>query len=177
MLYLTVPPAEYWDSEKQEFVYTKEAVLQLEHSLVSISKWEAKWHKPYHSKEEKTTEEVIDYVRCMTVTQNVPPYVYNNLTNENIKQIHKYIDDPMTATTVYDGSETKPSKRVVTSEQIYAWMISYGIPAEFQKWHLNRLLTLIRVCGAMNRQPKKLSREEALRRNAALNAKRRKARK
>lgn len=175
MLKITVPPGEYYDEENEEFIYTKEQTLQLEHSLVSISKWESKWHKAFLGKQEKTDEELLDYVRCMTLTQNVDPEVYKRLSEDNYKDINSYIENPMTATTFYDDKSRKrgPSE-VVTAELIYYWMISFNIPVEFQKWHLNKLLTLIRVCSVKNATPKKHSQRELMSRNAALNAARRK---
>lgn len=172
MLRITVPAMEYFDEQKSEFVYRKEQTLQLEHSLVSLSKWESKWKKPFLGKEEKTPEETLDYVRCMTITQNVNPEVYTRLTNANIGEINEYIGDSMTATTFRDCGG-RPSREIITSELIYYWMIVNNIPPEYQKWHLNRLLTLIRVCTIKNSPPKKRSKNEIMRENAALNAARR----
>ena len=170
MLQITIPAVEQWDDSVQEFVYSKPQTLQLEHSLISLSKWESKWHKPFLSKTEKTTEETIDYIRCMTLTQNVKPEVYSNLSVENILQVNEYIENPMTATTFIEDRDGKKSREIVTAELIYYWMISLNIPVEFEKWHLNRLLTLIRVCNIKNKPPKKSSRREIMSRNAALNA-------
>lgn len=175
MLSITVPAVELWDEGKQEFVgLKKEQTLQLEHSLVSLSKWESKWCKAFLTNKEKTREEMLDYVKCMTITQNVDPEIYKYLSNENIIQINKYIEAPMTATTINEPKTTKGSRETVTSELIYYWMIALNIPFECQKWHLNRLLTLIRVCNIKNQPPKKTSKKDLLSRNAALNAARRK---
>lgn len=174
MLRITIPTQELWDSDKQEFIYTKEQVLQLEHSLVSVSKWEAKWCKTFLSKKEKTYEETVDYIKCMTITQNVDPDVYNYLTEENMKEINNYISAPMTATWFSDERTGSANNEQVTSELIYYWMIALNVPFECQKWHLNRLLTLIRVCNIKNKPPKKMSKSEIMSRNAALNAARRK---
>lgn len=174
MLRITIPAQELWDSDKQEFIYTKEQVLQLEHSLVSVSKWEAKWCKTFLSKKEKTYEETVDYIKCMTITQNVDPDVYNYLTEENMKEINNYISAPMTATWFSDERTGSANNEQVTSELIYYWMIALNVPFECQKWHLNRLLTLIRVCNIKNKPPKKMSKSEIMSRNAALNAARRK---
>lgn len=175
MLRITIPCVEQWDEAKQEFIYTKEQTLSLEHSLVSVSKWEAKWHKPFLSKSDKTIEETIDYVRCMTLTQNVDSQIYNYLTNDNISQVNQYIAEPMTATWIQEekGKPT-PMRKQITSELIYYWMITLNIPMECQKWHLNRLLMLIRVCNAENKPRKKRSNREILRDNARINAERRK---
>lgn len=169
MLEIVIPCTELWDDENQEFINIQEQKLSLEHSLVSISKWEAKWHKAFLSKEKKTEEEMIDYIKCMTLTQKVDPNVYRCLNQKILKEIEDYIYDPMTATTINDRSNTK-SREIVTSEIIYYWMISLGIPVEFQKWHINRLMTLIQVCNIKNKPNKKMSRKEIYSRNAALNA-------
>ena len=175
MLQIIVPVTpEGWDEEKQEFVKPEEVVLQLEHSLVSLSKWESKWCKPFFSKKEKTTEEVLDYIKCMTITQNVGQYVYDHLTNENVNQVNEYIKAPMTATTISESKNGKNSRETVTSELIYYWMIALNIPFECQDWHVNRLLTLIKVCNVKNSPPKKRSKREIMQENAALNAARRK---
>jgi hypothetical protein len=173
MLQITIPAQELWDERINQFVNTKEVTLTLEHSLVSLSKWESKWCKPFLTKEDKTLEETIDYVRCMTLTQNVDPDVYNHLSSKNIEQINKYIDDPHSATVIHDNPNAPRSREIVTSELIYYWMIALNIPFECQKWHLNRLLTLIRVCNIKNTPPKKMSKNDLMRRNAALNAARR----
>jgi hypothetical protein len=174
MLRITIPAVEQWDEAKQEFIYTKEQTLSLEHSLVSLSKWESKWCKAFLTKQEKTFEETLDYVKCMTLTQNVDPEVYNYLTNGNINEINEYIEAPMTATYFSDEKTSKTSREQVTAELIYYWMIALNIPFECQKWHLNRLLTLIKVCNIKNQPPKKRSKKDIMSRNAALNAARRK---
>ena len=174
MLQITIPAAEMWDEQKQEFIYTKEQKLQLEHSLVSLSKWESKWNKAFLTKQEKNLEEILDYVKCMTLTQNVAPETYRCLTNANIDAVNKYIEAPMTATYVSEDGSGKISREQITSELIYYWMIALNIPFECQKWHLNRLFTLIRVCSIKSKPPKKRSRREIMSRNAALNASRRK---
>ncbi len=174
MLRITIPAGEQWDEAKQEFIYTKEQTLSLEHSLVSLSKWESKWCKAFLTKQEKTFEETLDYIKCMTLTQNVDPEVYNYLTNGNIKEINEYIEAPMTATYFSDEKTSKTSREQVTAELIYYWMIALNIPFECQKWHLNRLLTLIKVCNIKNQPPKKRSKKDIMSRNAALNAARRK---
>lgn len=174
MLTITIPTTEMWDEKNEKFIDIKECRLQLEHSLVSLSKWESKWCKPFLFTNDKTAEEIMDYVRCMTLTTNVSPEVYYGLTSENIKAINAYIEAPMTAT--HFGSEQNGSgkREIVTSELIYYWMIALNIPFECQKWHLNRLLTLIRICNIKNQPAKKMSRKEIMSRNAALNAARRK---
>lgn len=174
MLKITIPSAELWDEAKQEFLYTKEQTLQLEHSLVSLSKWESRWNKIFFSKKEKTLEETIDYIKCMTLTQNVNPEVYDYLTNKNIQEIDDYIEAPMTASSVPDDKTSSKSNEQITSELIYYWMIALNIPFECQKWHLNRLLMLIRICNFKNQKPKKRSKRDLYRQHAAINAANRK---
>lgn len=173
MLTITIPAMELFNDITQEFIETKAQTIQLEHSLVSISKWESKWNKPFLANNDKSIAETLDYIRCMTITQNVNPDVYRRLSRSNIEDINNYIDAPMTATTFSDNKSGR-SREIVTSELIYYWMISLNIPMECQRWHLNRLLTLIRVCNVKNTPPKKMSRREITNRNAALNAARRK---
>lgn len=174
MLQITIPAIELWDEQKQEFISRKEQTLQLEHSLVSLSKWESKWCKAFLSKNEKTYEEAIDYIKCMTITQNVDSETYKYLTKDIIYQVNKYIEAPMTATVFFEDKGNRGSKETVTAELIYYWMIALNIPFECQKWHLNRLLTLIKVCNIKNQPPKKRSKREIMSHNAALNAARRK---
>ena len=174
MLRITIPVGEeQWDDEKEIFIYPKEQTLQLEHSLVSLSKWESKWCKPFLSRKEKTLEETIEYVKCMTLTQNVGPEIYQYITSTCIDQINAYIDAPMTATTFSKRQASEGNREQITAELIYYWMIALNIPFECQKWHLNRLLTLIRVCDIKNSPPKKRSLSEIMRENSALNAARR----
>ena len=173
MLEVFIPKIELFDDETEEFISFKEQTLQLEHSLVSISKWESKWCKPFLGMEEKTRVETIDYIRCMTITKGVNEDMYQHIPDNIIQRINDYINAPMTATTVTDiNNGKKGSKEIVTSELIYYWMIAFQIPPEFEKWHLSRLMTLISVCNVKNQPPKKMSKREVMSRNAALNAKR-----
>lgn len=174
MLTIVIPAMEMFDESKQEFINTKEQTLCLEHSLVSLSKWESKWCKPFLTKQEKTYEETIDYIKYMTLTPHVDPEVYNLLTNTNIAEINAYIKAPMTATTFSKDRSSGTGREIITSEIIYYWMIALNIPFECQKWHLNRLLTLIKVCNAKNTPPKKMNRREILNRNHAINEARKK---
>lgn len=176
MLQIIVPPIENWDERKQEFVTIGSyQTLTLEHSLVSISKWESKWCKAFLRENNKTEEELLDYIKCMTITQNVNPEVYDRLTPDNIEQVNSYINSPMTATTFSaEGKSGGRSNEVVTSELIYYWMVALNIPFKCEKWHINRLITLIKVCNIKNAPPKKRSKRELTSRNAALNEARRK---
>lgn len=170
------PDREYYDEVKEEFVTlpgrpaTKECTLRLEHSLVSLAKWESKWCKPFLATKKMTEEETIDYIKCMTITQNVPSAVYDNITDDNVREVAAYIDAPMTATTFSEANKGRGSREVITAEIIYHWMIALQIPPEYRKWHLNSLLTLIRVCNIKNSPPKKMGKRALMSRNAALNA-------
>ena len=174
MLLITVEGLDLFDDETQTFIPIKSHTLKLEHSLVSLSKWESKWHKPFLSNQQKTVEETLDYIRCMNMTQNTDPMVYNALTDEDIKKITDYIDNPMTATTVPEIRNGRGGREQVTSELIYYWMVALQIPFECEKWHLNRLLTLIKVCNFKNQPQKKMSKSEIYSRNRALNEARKK---
>lgn len=169
MLEIHVDESEQYNEETNEFFYTKPQTLKLEHSLVSISKWESKWHKAFLSNIEKTQEEVVDYIRCMTINQ-VDPLVYAVLSQENVDDIMNYIQDPMTATTIKELSQGKNDGTVVTSELVYYWMVAYRIPFECEKWHFNRLITLIKLCNEKNKPPKQMSQREILNQNHMINA-------
>lgn len=173
MLTITIPSAEYFDENKCEFITLKGQTLQLEHSLVSLQKWEAKWHKPFLSKDPKTPEEELDYFRCMTLTQNVDESIYRRLTPSIIKQIKDYVENPMTATTI-NRKNNRPSREIITAEIIYNWMIQNSVPFECRKWHLNQLLTLIEVCAIKGAPADKMTRSQTMASNTALNKARRK---
>ena len=173
MLQIKLPASEYFDDNKQEFIQIREQTLNLEHSLVSISKWESKWKKPFFEAVQKTPEEMLDYFRCMTINKDVDPNAYYTLTGPQVEKILKYIEEPQTATTISNRNNVKKSKEIVTSELIYYWMVALQIPFEAQKWPLSRLLTLIEVCNIKNAPPKKMSRREIYERNKALNTARR----
>ena len=170
MLTIIVPAREWWDEEKEEFVQlSKDQRLTLEHSLISLAKWERRWHKPFLSKEPKSMEETIDYIKCMTLN-TCPEIVYECLTPENFKQIDEYINDSMTATIFSEEtSNSSSNSQFITNELIYYWMLSLNIPHEYEKWHLNRLITLIRITSVKNQPPKKRSAQEIAMSNRALN--------
>lgn len=178
MLELVIPESELFDESSGEFITVRKAqTIRLEHSLVSLSKWESKWHKPFLSETTpKTTEERIDYLRCMTITQNVSPDVYAEIWNtpKLRQEVLDYLDEPMTATTISRRGGRRPNREVVTAEIIYHWMITWGIPFECQKWHLNRLMMLIDVCSVKSGKPEKMSQAEVIRQNRMLNEARRK---
>lgn len=176
MLTIEVKPVELFNDDTNEFYYFSGGVLQLEHSLISVSKWESKWHIPFlDEKKEKTLEQMRDYVRCMTLNQVKDPIIYSMLTKENYETIQKYIEDPMSATTITEPpwmkQRAKTNSEKTTSELIYCWMILANIPVEFEKWHINRLMTLIRVVGIKS-DPKKMSAKEAAMQRQMLNEER-----
>jgi hypothetical protein len=180
MLEIKVNGVELFDDDKQEFSTIPSATLHLEHSLISISKWESKWHKPFLENSDKMSqEEIIDYIKCMTLSSSsVDERIYLIMSQKNIEDIIAYIQNPMTATWFSEDKNNKKSKReIITSELIYYWMVALQIPFECQKWHLNRLLTLVRVCNAKNEEASpstknKMSQRQMMARAAALNAQR-----
>ena len=173
MLHIIVPENEFYDEDNNLFIYTKETELVLEHSLASISKWESKWKKPFLSNN-KTRVEFLDYVRCMSIN-DIDEMVYRSITDSILKKIQDYIESNETATWFRKETNKSISREIITSEVIYYWMFSLGIPSECENWHLNRLLTLIRVFNAKNTPQKKRSMNEILRSNRELNEQRKKA--
>ena len=172
-LILTVPEREFYDDRTGRFVFTKKTTLQLEHSLLSITKWESKWHKPYLSKIQKTEEEALDYIRCMCLNKEVDPTVFRAIGPKQAKLISDYINNPMTATTI-KRRDTRPSREMITNELVYYWMTSFSIPFDpCEKWHFNRLMTLIEIASIKNQPAKKIPKNQAARERAALNAQRR----
>lgn len=172
MLTIILPKREMFDERTSEFLVEEEIELQLEHSLVSLSKWESLHEKPFLAKGEKSDAEVLSYIRAMILTPGVPDTITNRFTHGDFAQINAYIDAKMTATWFSD-TPAPPSREVITSEILYYWMLTFNIPMECQHWHLNRLLTLIRVCNVKNQPAKKMSKAEVASRNRQLNAQRR----
>lgn len=173
MLTIIVPETELYDEQKNEFIQIKEQTLVLEHSLVSIAKWESKWKKSYFASKNKTYEETVDYIKCMTITKNVNPLIYKSLNRKALESIERYINDPMTATYFSEKDNRPAGPSIITAEIVYYWMISLGVPMECQKWHFNRLIALIKVCNIKNNPGKRMSSREILTRNQALNEERR----
>jgi len=186
MLELVLPAVtgEEWDESKEMFVYTrqqKELKIRFEHSLIAIGKWESHWHKSFfttfsETRQKKVTdEEFFDYIKCMTITPNIDDEVYDRLTAEHIREITKYLDDPMTATTFSNkNNKGGGNNRVVTSELVYYWMAELKIPFSCEKWNIKRLMTLIQIFEAERAPSKKMSKREIMSRNNAINAARRK---
>ena len=168
MLSVTLPARVLWDEAAAEFIDLPAQKLQLEHSLISLSKWESTWEKPFLGREVKTEQETFDYIRCMTLTRNVDPTIYAHIPNAILDEISKYIARPMSATQITD-KKTSGRGEVITAEIIYYWMITLSVPADYAKWHLNSLLTLIRVCNIKNSPPTKMGRKEQLATQRALN--------
>lgn len=171
-LILHVPKRELYDNTTGEFSYLPAVSLELEHSLLSISKWESRWKKSFLNTEKLEGEEFIDYIRCMTL-KPVNAEVYLRLTNRNLAAANAYISDPMSATTFTDKRTNKPvnKKKRVTSEEIYSWLVRYQIPWEAQKWNFNRLMNLLRICE-INNDPKsnKMSMKDTYADYKAINA-------
>ena len=173
MLEILIPGiTDGWDEEKNEFVNTPNTLLLLEHSLISVHKWESKWHKPFLSKEPKTLDEQIDYIRCMTINK-VPVDIYRCITQKELNEIDAYINNPMSATKVYSNNKENGNE-VVTAEIIYSWMITLNIPVEFEKWHLEQLLVLIKVCSIQNAPKQNKNQREIADEYTRLNAMRKK---
>ena len=173
MLTITIPGEEFFNEEDQSFSTVGDVVLDLEHSLVSLSKWESKFQKPFLGGVEKTTEEVFEYIQLMILTPVFPPEVISRFTQENFSQINDYLDSKESATTFGDMPKHGGQTEIITSELIYYWMIGFNIPFECQTWHLNRLFSLIRVCNVKQSKTKKMSKAEIAQRNHRLNAERR----
>lgn len=177
MLVIKIDASEFFDEKKSEFINYPEYILHMEHSLVSISKWEAEWEKPFLVKDaERSHEEMISYIKYMTFEQNIPDVIFDNLSRENKIKINNYIEKQMTATWFRKEENPPKSKEIVTSELIYYWMIELNIPVEFQKWHINRLLTLIKVCNEKHKEAsgdKKMTKAQMAAKYQELNMKRR----
>lgn len=160
MLAIDIPLEESYDELTSKFVLTKSFRVELEHSLVSASKWESFWEKSFLSTTEKTTEQTLSYVQMMILNEELPPRVLKKVFENHLSEINDYIGAKMTATTFSETSNASKSLETITTEIIYYWMISMNIPMECQHWHLNRLLTLIRVINTKNAPKKKMTASE-----------------
>lgn len=173
MLSINIKSRELFDERTSEFITVKGGTLKLEHSLVSISKWESKWKIPFLYKKKKTNVQIDDYIRCMSVNGDPDPILIASISSEDKNRIIDYIEEKQTATWFSNLDDKRNTQSdVITSELIYYWMIEYQIPHEYEKWHLSRLLTLIEICNRKNSTPKKMSQAEIMARNKALNAER-----
>lgn len=176
MFVLELTDREIYDETNNEFMKYDGPIIRLEHSLASISKWESIWKKPFLSDENKTFAESVDYIRCMTTNADIiSTGAYMFVTDDDVQKVSSYISASMTATVIYRTNKNKNNKKIITSEVIYYWMITFNIPSEYQYWHLDRLLTLINVCSEENSKPTKMSQKEIMDRNTRLNAERKKA--
>lgn len=173
MMTLTFEDSEFFDENKSEFFSVKGQTIELEHSLVSVSKWEAKWKIPFLSREPKTKAQTIDYIRCMTKTQHVNPLLYELITSEQIEEVYRYMNDPMTATTISKPEGKGSTPKIITSEEIYASMVEFRVPEGYQKWHFNRLIILLRVLEERSKPKKKMRKGDIARQRRSLNAARR----
>lgn len=171
MLQITLP-VELWDEGKQEFVYLPGQTLELEHSLASLSKWESKMGKPFLTKDAKTYEESLEYLKCMMLTPGVTEETYEYLMSHQLHKVDDYINSSMTATILPPNRGRKGRPEIITAEVIYYWMIAMQIPSQYEYWHLNKLITLIGVCNVKNSPTKKRSSDEILRDQMALNEER-----
>ena len=173
MIEITIPPREFYSDQTNEFYEFKGATLTMEHSLVSLQKWEARWNKPFLSTK-LSYEESIDYFKCMTLNKNVDPYAYKSMTEQNIKALNDYIYRKMTPTVFTNEQKSRLNDQFITAEDIYSWMFELQMPLECEKWHLNRLIDQIKVC-MLDRQPKKkMSKKDTTAMYARINAERRK---
>ena len=171
---IRIPELHLFNEATNEFFDIRETYLTMEHSLVSISKWESKWHIPYLAPGEKTPEQALDYLRCMTITQNIQPGIYNYIPDTEMRRIKNYIEDSMSAYKFKEEEGKGRTKKAITSDYLYFCMVTYRIPVEFERWHLNRLITLIQICSEENNPKKnKKSKRRITSDYAALNAARR----
>lgn len=170
MLKLVVLGDEYYNEETEEFETVGDVQLELEHSLISLSKWESKYQKPFLTQTPKTSEEIYYYLEAMLLSPIFPEGIFQKLSQKNIEEINAYIESPESATTFGSMPERKERGEVITSELIYYWMVAFNIPFECEYWHLNRLFALIRICNIKNSKPEKMSRREISARNRELNA-------
>jgi hypothetical protein len=164
---------EFFDDQTQQFVIPEPIIVDLEHSLLSLSKWESKYQKPFLSPGAKTTEEIFGYLKAMIVDENVDPDVLDRCSKENLEDVQKYIDSVQSATTFGTMPERRGPGEIITSELIYYWLVAFNIPFECERWHLNRLFALIRICNIKNSKPKKMRPHEIAQRNRELNEQRR----
>lgn len=176
MLELKIPEiSELWDEKNQCFASVRAQTIQMEHSLIAISKWESKWHLPFLEEvrwNRLNREQLLDYIKCMTITHNVDDLVFRSLQAPQIEEITNYINDPATATT-FSNENSAPNFEIMTSEIIYWEMVALGIWKECEKWNINRLVTLIHVCNNKNKKGQAMPKSKIQSQNAMVNAMRR----
>lgn len=180
MLKLVIPALELFDEKNNLFINQDEVTLELEHSLVALAKWESKWEKPFLGSDEKSTEETLDYLRCMTLNPDVPPEVYRRINDDHMAQVNKYLEAKMSATwftepKVSGNAPVRRSRETITAEIIYYWIVALQLDWEVQHWHLNRLFTLIKVCNQKNAPEKKRPKRDMVAERQRLNAERKAA--
>lgn len=173
MLRIIIEGDELFDESTNEFSRVGDIVIDLEHSLVSLSKWESMYQKPFLSSEKRSTEEIFGYLKAMMLDADIDSNLVRRFSQKTIDQIQEYIDSSQSATTFGNMPARNGPGEVITSELIYYWIVSYNIPFEVERWHLNRLFSLIRICNLKNSKPKRMSRNEIAQRNRELNAQRR----
>lgn len=175
MLIVNIPGQELWDENNQRFIKVDDTTLEMENSLYAIANWESKWGKSFFQNDEKTEAETIDYIKQMTINK-VDDMVYKCIDRQTFCKIKDYINLPMTATKINSKRNQNgnvQSSSYITAEIIYYMMLTLGIPPEYDRWHINRLITLIRVCQIKSQPPQKMSQQEAIAYQARLNAERR----
>lgn len=173
MLTIIVPGTEFFNEETEEFEYHDNTVLELEHSLISLSKWESEFEKPFLTNESKSTEEILGYIKAMVLNPKFSPEVFSRLTKQNLDEINRYIESNYSATTFGEMPHRRGRNEIITSELIYYWLVAFNIPFEVETWHLNRLFALVKICNLKNSKPTKMTRSQIAQRNRALNEERR----
>jgi len=172
MLVLHLPETELFDESDGTFYKTEPITLRLEHSLISVSKWESKWKTPFLDKKDKSREEIDGYIEAMILNENFPPGVISRFGSEHYRAINEYIESTESATTFGKMPERKGRGETITAELIYYWMVAFQIPFVCETWHLNRLFALVKICNIKNSKPDKKSRAEMARDYREMNAKR-----
>lgn len=173
---------ELFDEETNTFLHPVGKKLHLEHSLLSISKWEAEWEIPFLNTD-KTSEQSLSYIKCCVLDDDFDELLLNTLSDKNILDFNAYLSKGMTAKKIIDlrsslsqkrKSRRPASQKALTSEDIYYSMIQFHVWKECEEWPLQRLLSLLQLCslksnstGEMSKSDQaKFYREENARRKA-----------
>lgn len=172
MLTITILGDEHYNEVTNEFSHHGNVVLEFEHSLVSVSKWESKFIKPFLTDDPKTAEEMLYYIECMILTKDYPSNILDALTQTNVREINEYIASPQSGTVFKETKQYRKNPEQISAELIYYWLVAYKIPFECETWHLNRLFALIRICSIKNDTGNKKSPREQAQSNAQLNEER-----